>query len=206
MRYTIYMKKIIISFGVFLVLVLSAASFSFAQQGGSVTVEVDSNVQAGGSSNTSTSASSSTTATTSAEVTSEEHKRAVDASVKSLLDVAGKHRGIGAQVKVIAQEQKDSNEKTATIMTRIENRSKFKTFLMGSDYKNIGMLRSEMVKTRNQIAKLKALAQKTTTTSVKASLNAQIKVLEEQQVKMESFIKAHESNFSLFGWAAKKDK
>jgi hypothetical protein len=124
--------------------------------------------------------------------------------VKNLLQVADKESSIGAQVKIIAQDQNDSNEATSTALTRVETRGKFRTFLFGTDYKSINILKKESVKIDAHIKELKALAEKTTNTTDKAMLEAQIQVLAAEQVKLNNFIVSHEASFSLFGWLANK--
>ena len=117
--------------------------------------------------------------------------------------VADREGGIGQQVKVIAQQQNDSKEKVAESIDKVEKRGKVKTFFFGSDYKNLGDLRSEMVKTRNQIDQLKRLADKAENDQDKAELQSQIQVLEQEQTNINNFITSNESKFSLFGWAVK---
>lgn len=135
------------------------------------------------------------------------HRSTVSTFVKSLLDVAdrekGKKSGIGEEVKVIAQEQNDSSETTVTAMEKVEARKGVKAFLVGTDYKNIGVIRSELAKTSNQIERLKEIISKTTNAADKAVLEAQVKVLEDNQVKVDAFVKSHEDKFSLFGWFVK---
>ena len=133
-----------------------------------------------------------------------EHRSVVATFVQGLLDVADKEQGgIGDQVKVIANEQNDSKDNVADAIDKVQNRSKVKTFLIGTDYKNIGQLRSEMVKTGNQIDQLKRLLDKTTNAESKTALQAQIQALEQEQQKINDFLKANESKFSLFGWFIK---
>jgi len=136
-------------------------------------------------------------------LTSESHRSVVAAFVHSLLSIADREGGIGSQVRVIARSQEESASTTAVAMTKIEKRNKVKTFLIGSDYKSLGELRSQMVTTKKNIDKLKELQNAAVSTSDKAELEAQIKVLEDSQVKMEAFIKAQEDSVSLFGWLAK---
>ncbi len=134
------------------------------------------------------------------QFTAEAHQSLVASFVQSLLSIANREGGIGAQVRTIAQTQQDSASSTAAAMIKIDSRGAFATFLIGSDYKNLGVLRSEMAKTENNLAKLKLLLASTTDASARAELEAQIKVLETDQVSIKSFITAHESSFSLFGW------
>jgi len=137
------------------------------------------------------------------------HRSVVANFVQNLLKVASSTEGgIGQQVRVIAQQQNDSDATTTGAITKINNRGKIKIFLIGSDYKNLGTLRSEMVHTRNRISQLTRLIQNATGTSATdtaatGTIQAQIQTLEQEQTKIENFIKAQEGKFSLFGWLLK---
>jgi len=138
------------------------------------------------------------------QVNGAEHRSTVSTFVQSLLNVADREQGgIGEEVKAIAQAQNDTKDKVADAIDKIQNRSKTKTFLIGTDYKNIGQLRSEMVKTGNQIDQLNRLVDKTTSEENKTALQGQIQTLEQEQQKIEDFLKTNESKFSLFGWFVK---
>ncbi|HSE56933.1 MAG TPA: hypothetical protein VLB02_02515 [Candidatus Paceibacterota bacterium] len=141
---------------------------------------------------------------TNGETTAAAHRSAVAIFVQELLKVADRERGIGAEVRVIAQEQQASEDTTTTAVAKVETRSKIKTFFFGTDYKTLGTLRSEMVKTEARIIKLKALIEKATSATAKATLTAQLEALQAAELKIQTFIEAHENTFSLFGWAAKK--
>jgi len=139
--------------------------------------------------------------TSTGQITVEEYRSTVANFVQSLLNTADREQGgIGEQVKLIAQQQNESASTTIKAMEQIQSRSKIKTFLIGSDYKNIGALRSEIVKTRNKIDQLNRTIESATDT---AEIQAQIQTLEQEQVKIENFIKAQEGKFSLFGWLVK---
>ena len=149
---------------------------------------------------TTANAPSSASTTSNRSTTAEAHMSAVAKFVQSLLAVADREGGIGVQVRAIAQAQNDTATTTASAITNIEKRGKFRTFLFGADYKSIGQLRSDLSITENNIVQLKSIIDKITSTTDKAELAAQIKVLEDAQVKMNAYIKAHEDIFSLFGW------
>lgn len=136
-------------------------------------------------------------------INSETHRSVVATFVHSLLDIADREGGIGQQVREIAQQQNDSKEVATGAIDKIEKRSKITTFLIGTDYKNIGVLRSEMVKTRNQIEQLKKLVDKANSKKNSDEIQTQIKNLEQEQADINSFISQNESEFSLFGWVAK---
>jgi len=134
----------------------------------------------------------------------DDHRSAVATFVQNLLKVADDDTStIGEKVREVARVQNENKEKEAKAIDAIRERSRVRTFLFGTDYKNIGELRSTMVKTQNEIRELKDLLSKETSDEVKTQLQAHIQTLEQELAKIESFIKAHEDKFSLFGWFAK---
>ncbi len=134
---------------------------------------------------------------------SAEHKSKVEAVVQDLKGLAGKDKNIGEEISAVAKEQEESGQRAVEAMKKVEARSGFKTFFIGTDYKNIGALRSEIVTTKNQINRLKKVGERATTTEVKAELDTQIKALENAYKKATDFIQTNENKFSLFGWVAK---
>lgn len=131
------------------------------------------------------------------------HRSAVATFVQSLLAVADREGGIGQEVKVIAEQQNETKDRASDLINAVENRNKVKTFFIGTSYKNLGELRSQMVQTRNQIDQLKRLADKAENEGDKTELQSQIQVLEQEQTNINNFITSNESKFSLFGWAVK---
>ena len=133
----------------------------------------------------------------------EVHRSAVANFVQSLLSVADREGGIGQEVKVIAQQQNDMKDRAADLIYAVENRNKVKTFFIGTSYRNVGELRSQMVQTRNQTEQLKRLMEKTTNDQDKTELQNQIQTMEQEQARINDFITQNENKFSLFGWAVK---
>jgi uncharacterized protein YaaQ len=136
-------------------------------------------------------------------ITSESHRSAVSKYVQSLLEIADGSVGIGEKVRVIANQQNNSKEIVANAIDEVSTKGGFKTFLFGTDYKNLGVIRSEIAKSDNEIEKLKSLIQENTDSIIKATLETQMNALLVEQAKIESFIKLHESKFSLLGWFVK---
>jgi len=134
------------------------------------------------------------------KVNAEQHRSTVANFVQGLLRVADEEKEMGQQVRVIAQQQNQSASTTIQAMEKIQKRSKIKTFFFGSDYKNLGTLRSEMVQTRNRLEELDGLMEDVQNEGEKIELQNQVQMLEQEQTKIESFIKAEENQFSLFGW------
>ncbi|HET8575214.1 MAG TPA: hypothetical protein VFM02_03545 [Candidatus Paceibacterota bacterium] len=142
-------------------------------------------------------------ATSTGKMTSELHRSAVALVVANLKEVAGKDDKIGAEVSAVAETQEVSNDRMSGAMAKVESRGKFKTFLIGSDYKNLGIIRSEIVTTNNSIDQLKKAEEKTTDPEVKADLQTQVEALIKTQTETNAFVQAHEDSFSLFGWLVK---
>ncbi len=168
-------------------------------------VKLKANVNVNASASTSTSTKDRGNATSSAvkkdhASTTSDTRSDVSTFVQKLLSVADRDGGIGSEVRVIAQSQNDSASTTASAMTKVNERSSLKTFLAGTDYKNLGAIRSEIATTSANIARLKALLDRTTDATVKAELTLEIEALEDEQARAEAFIETNESKFSLFGW------
>ncbi len=134
---------------------------------------------------------------------SAEHRNKVAEIVKQLTAIAGQDENIGEEVRQVAQEASDNIENTVAMIEKIKTRGKFKTFLFGTDYKNIGALRSTLVTTANHIDRLQKALERTDSEEIKTELNTQITALEETKTNVESFIEANESKFSLLGWLIK---
>lgn len=136
-------------------------------------------------------------------VNAESHRNTVATFVQSLLAVADRDAGIGEELRVIAKKQNDAKDRASDLINAVESRNKVKTFFIGTSYRNLGELRSQMVQTRNQIEQLKQLSEKAENEGDKTELQSQIQALEQEQANIDKFIVKNESKFSLFGWAVK---
>lgn len=134
------------------------------------------------------------------KMTSQEHRNKVAEVVEGLTELAGKDQNIGEEVRQVAQEQRESNERSTKAMEAVETRGKFRTFLFGTDYKNVGVIRSELVKTGSHINRLTKAKDRTEDEEVKAELDTQITSLQEIKSRTESFVQENEDKFSLLGW------
>jgi len=166
----------------------------------------------GTSTATSTTTSTATTTPTTtppvknrnrALVNALEHRSAVANFVQGLLNFADREPGgIGEQVREVARAQSSSTDKIVQAMEQVQTRSKIKTFLFGSDYKNLGALRSEMVQTRNRLEQLNRLLVDVVDEADKTELQEQIDTLTAEQTKIDNFIQEREQagKISLLGW------
>lgn len=132
-----------------------------------------------------------------------EHRSSVSKVVQELRKTASQNGGIGQEVSKIAKEQEDSAKKIEEAMDKVDMAGRFRTLFVGTDYKNLGALRSELVKTQNSIDRLTKAMERTTNMDAKASLQKQIDALKTTQTKAETFAKDHEGQFSFLGWFVK---
>ena len=138
------------------------------------------------------------------QIKAQEHRSMVANFVQELLETADDMEGgVGEQVRTIARQQNQAEEKTIQAMETVQNRNRVKTFLIGSDYKNLGALRSEMVQTRNRLRQLNQLMENVENEEARLRLENQIQEMEQEQTRIEEFIKGEEGRFSLFGWLVK---
>jgi hypothetical protein len=151
--------------------------------------------------NEATSTKKSDKATSSSA--SEQHRSVISSFVQTLWNSSSRLNGIGDKIREIAQEQSISGDKVSNTIDIINNRSSLKTFLIGTDYKNLGVLRSSIASTTNNLNQLNRELDKLATTSDKTVVINEIKLLEAEQVKLNDFVKNNESKFSLFGWFVK---
>lgn len=132
----------------------------------------------------------------------EEHRSEVAEAVEKLLYIADRNGGIGEEIRKIAREQASSSEDIVEAVERVEERSKFKIFLIGTDYKNLGTIRSELVKMEARIAGLGREVEKLIPLE-QETIRAEIVALETERERLQKFIEDNEDSFSLFGWVAK---
>lgn len=133
----------------------------------------------------------------------EQHRNRVESFVQTLLNSSDRLNGIENKVREIAREQSSSSDKVSNVIDAVNNRSALKTFLIGTDYKNLGALRSAIASTTNNLNQLGRELDKLATTSDKTLVMDEIKTLETEQAKLNDFIKNNENKFSLFGWFVK---
>jgi len=113
------------------------------------------------------------------------------------------NKEVGEQIEAVAAEEEQAQEDTSKAIEEVESRGKVKTFLLGTDYKNLGQLRSSLVHNRNQIRTLTRTMAQAQTEEGKALIEAQLVTMAQERERIKSVITANESSFSLFGWVSR---
>ena len=188
---------------------LALAPAAFAQTG-SANVNVRANLGAGASASASatgtakmdnaTSAPRGNSATSTGVQMRAENQSDVATQVQALLQVADRIGGIGADVRLIAREHASSSAQIEESEDAVDSRPGWLTFLFGTDYGNLGKLRSEIVTTQNHIKRLSDARDRTADVTAKAELQTQINALEVQASTTAAFVADNEDQFSIFGW------
>jgi len=184
---------------------LAAVSLAMLLVGAVTVSAVEVNVGTGvkvesGGSQTSVNASATGTVQSQNKPATSTPRSTTSLVVKSLLSIANRDGGIGAEVRLVAREQASTSAKVKEDMDDLNSESKVKVFFFGPDYKNLGELRSTIVTTENHIARLEKVQNRAVSTSVKADLQVQIEALKAQASSTQAFIDANESKLSLLGW------
>ncbi|OGI27945.1 MAG: hypothetical protein A2359_00205 [Candidatus Moranbacteria bacterium RIFOXYB1_FULL_43_19] len=137
------------------------------------------------------------------------HKEKTQAVIRNLEQVATEEESAGnteisTEVEQVAAGEEQVQEPTTEAIEQVEKRGKLKTLLFGTDYKNLGQLRSNLVHNRNQIRKLtRTMAQIQATGGDVTALQTQLTTLMQERERIKEVITANETSFSLLGWVMK---
>lgn len=122
---------------------------------------------------------------------------------KELKKVASKIQSnrIAEELEEIADDIDENSEDVSYAIDEVETRNKWKKMLIGSDYKNLGQLRSSIVRNKNQIRQLTQIMEGLELEEDKALIQEQIQALNQEQERLRSVIIENEGGFSVLGWA-----
>lgn len=110
---------------------------------------------------------------------------------------------ISDQIDQVVTEQEQSQGETVAAIEEVESRGKIKTFLVGTDYKNLGQLRSSLVQNRNQIRKLTRTMSQVQNEGDQTLLQEQLETLMQERERIKEVITTNQDSFSLFGWVTR---
>jgi len=133
------------------------------------------------------------------------YEESVDEVVDVLQEVAEEEEEVGNEevsdeLEEIIEEEEEVKDDVVEAIEEVESRNKFKTFLIGSDYRNLGALRSSLVHDRNQIRKLTKTAEKVGGEGSSAAIEEQMAVLLQERERIKDVIVENEEGFSILGW------
>lgn len=103
----------------------------------------------------------------------------------------------------VAEAQEEAVEETTEAIEEIESRGKVKKLFVGSDYKNLGQLRSTLVHNRNDIRKLNHAMEQTIDPEALALMETSLTTMMQERERIRTVITENEEGFSLFGWVGR---
>jgi len=108
--------------------------------------------------------------------------------------------GIGEQVRVIAQAQGESEDKTNQAIDEAEDRGGFAKFFIGANFGALNKIKQEMVQNENRIRELERLKNQLQDEAEQQEIQEQIRLLQEKNQQLSNYLEEETSGFSLFGW------
>ena len=110
---------------------------------------------------------------------------------------------VAGELKDVAGEIENMAVKAAESIDELENRPAWKTFLVGTDYENLGQLRSALVQTDNSIRKITQTMARVEGEDSDLALQQRLGELNQERNRIVQIIREEEQKFSLFGWLLK---
>jgi hypothetical protein len=137
------------------------------------------------------------------------HRSAVAEAVKGLLEASrnlasGEDRGIGEEVRLIAQSQNDSRKKVAVSLDKIEAKGRVAKFFFGPDFAGIENVKKEINANNERIVKLKNIEAEVGDAGIKAQIGEQFRALEKENENLKTDVEVAENTTSLFGWLMRR--
>ncbi|MHB1330831.1 MAG: cation-translocating P-type ATPase [Minisyncoccota bacterium] len=120
-------------------------------------------------------------------------------TAENLMHVANRNGGLGEEIRKIAREHASSTDVLKMAKKNVEETRGVMSFLFGTDYKNIGVIRSEVAKIDARIEALRREGEKLIEWDENL-LEDEIHLMEEEKAELLGFVEEHEDAFSLFGW------
>lgn len=121
-------------------------------------------------------------------------------AVQEMLHVAERSGDLGQQIRVIAQNQNQNQERVEANLEKIQSRSRVLRFFIGPDYNEINNANGILEQNREQIEQLNQIKNQITNQSDQQQLAEQIQVLEQANLQIEESLLPEQRKFSLFGW------
>ena len=125
---------------------------------------------------------------------------AVAAKVQELLNDPTLEGGIGPQVRIIAQEQRQAQSEITGQLNKLESRQGLMKKLFGADQKATKNLKQQMEKNQLRITQLEKLQNQTMNQAEEAQIQELTQALVEQNTALQNKVQEEEQVGSVFGW------
>ena len=131
---------------------------------------------------------------------SEQRRSRVANAVQEMINVAERNEGIGSQIRVIAQNQNQNQEKIEESLQKVQGRNTFAKIFIGPNYGEINNARKTIEESKIQIENLEEMKSNIIDEEDLQIIEEQIENLKQYYSQTEELLKTSERGFSLFGW------
>lgn len=138
--------------------------------------------------------------------TSQTQRRSqVASAIQSLISASYQieNKGIGDQIRNIAQEQEKNYEDIESKMQKISSRTSFAKFFIGPNYAQIKNAQGLLSQYRSRISQMFQIQTQLEDKNKYQVIASNVELLNEQVTSLEQEIENAQTGFSLFGWLAK---
>jgi hypothetical protein len=130
----------------------------------------------------------------------EQRRSQVANAVQEMLQVAERDSEMGQQIRIIAQNQNQNQEKIEDSLQKVQSRSGFVKLFIGQNYAEINNIKKMLMQNKEQIEQLNQIKNQLVNQDDQQQLNEQVQVLEQTNLQVGSSLEAAQKGFSLFGW------
>lgn len=113
------------------------------------------------------------------------------------------NKGIGDQVRTIAQTQINNQDKIGQSIDKTEARTGFAKFFIGANYKELKLVKNTLTENQTQIKELQQIMIQLTSDTDKIAIANQVIVLQQTQLQLKDQLSDLSKGFSLFGWISR---
>lgn len=123
-------------------------------------------------------------------------------AVKTMAEIANRvnNPNVGEQIRTIAREQNEAEDNANKALDKIQERSGFVRFLIGSDFGQIKEVKKIMEQNQVRIQELQKIMLQLNNEADETELQNQINVLEIQNLNLANQLDEMDGGFTLFGW------
>ncbi len=133
------------------------------------------------------------------EMAVEQAGKAVQNVMQQMVQNMGEEMGLGEQVRRLAQEQNQVQEKIDENLQKVGKRNRFLKFILGPDKKAVGELQNQMEENRAILSELEGMASEADETA-REQINQAQQLIEEQNQYLEEAIEQEEKIKGVFSF------
>ncbi|MDD3711567.1 MAG: hypothetical protein PHP37_03150 [Patescibacteria group bacterium] len=124
----------------------------------------------------------------------------VATAVSEMLKVADRNERLGEQIRVIAQNQYNNQDKIEAGLEKIQKRNRFLKFLFGADKNEINNVENLLSQNEEQLAKLEEIKNQFNNEADGAVIAEQINNLRTFKEEVDTDLGQYRKGFNLLGW------